>query len=216
MSDVPKPPTRPTLKVKLGTPEPAFTQPGDDTHPVAEPATQTDVGEETSPTLSPRQDYLTPRQIKVLLTDIPAHRVAVLDGMSHVEAWDIRAHLNRIFGFGRWSGDVLTAELLYEHNTETRAGKAAFKVAYRVVYRLTVNAPDGTLLATYTEAAVGESVMPDFKRGDAHDMALKTAESQALKRCATNLGTQFGLSLYNEGQLRDVVLKTLVGTGEEG
>jgi hypothetical protein len=56
--------------------------------------------------------------------------------------------------------------------------------------------------------------MPDFKRGDVHDMAIKTAESQALKRCATNLGDQFGLSLYRNGSADPVVTVTLVGHAE--
>ena len=46
-------------------------------------------------------------------------------------------------------------------------------------------------------------------RGEAHDMAIKTAESDALKRAAINLGTQFGLSLYDEGSMKDVVGMTL-------
>jgi hypothetical protein len=40
-------------------------------------------------------------------------------------------------------------------------------------------------------------------------MAIKTAESDALKRAAINLGTQFGLSLYNNGSPKDVVGTTL-------
>lgn len=40
-------------------------------------------------------------------------------------------------------------------------------------------------------------------------MAIKTAESDALKRAAINLGTQFGLSLYDNGSMKDVVGKTL-------
>ena len=40
-------------------------------------------------------------------------------------------------------------------------------------------------------------------------MAIKTAESDALKRAAINLGTQFGLSLYNDGSLADVIHTTL-------
>ena len=49
--------------------------------------------------------------------------------------------------------------------------------------------------------------MPDFKRGDAHDMAIKTAETQALKRAAINLGDQFGLSLYKKGSTGPLVRK---------
>ena len=148
---------------------------------------------------------LTDVQVAQLLKPINPSRVAVLDGLSHLEAYDVRAHLIRLFGFGGWSGDVLSMELLYEEPTQTRQNKPAFKVAYRCTYRLTVNG-----LCSYTEVAVGESVMPDFKRGDCHDMAVKTAESQALKRCAVNLGDQFGLSLYRKGYTGALVRRTLV------
>src|SRR5206468_12576286 len=50
--------------------------------------------------------------------------------------------------------------------------------------------------------------LPDY--GDAHDFAAKNAVSYALKRCATDLGDQFGLSLYNKGQLAPLVAGTLV------
>ena len=40
-------------------------------------------------------------------------------------------------------------------------------------------------------------------------MAIKTAESQAFKRCAINLGDQFGLSLYNNGGTSSVVRAVL-------
>jgi hypothetical protein len=46
--------------------------------------------------------------------------------------------------------------------------------------------------------------------GDLHDNAIKTAASDGLKRCAINLGTQFGLSLYDNGSRTDVVKMTLV------
>lgn len=154
--------------------------------------------------------YLTAAQVDQLLAPIRQHRVAFKDGLSHLEAWDVRAHMNRVFGFARWSADLVDLAMIYETPTETRAGKPAFKVAYRATVALRVDAPDGTTLATYTEAAVGESIMPDFKRGDSHDMAIKTAESQAFKRCAINLGSQFGLSLYQNGNTDDVVRGTLV------
>lgn len=155
--------------------------------------------------------YLSPQQVDTLLRGIKPSRVLHLDGMSHLAAYDVRAHLNRVFGFGRWSADVLDVTPLYEQETETKNKKPAYKVGYRATVRLSVCSPDGTPLATYTECAVGESVMPDFKRGDCHDMAVKTAESQALKRCATNLGDQFGLSLYRNGSPDPVVTVTLVG-----
>jgi recombination DNA repair RAD52 pathway protein len=149
-------------------------------------------------------------QVDVLLRPINGNRVLTLDGLSHLAAWDVRAHLIRIFGFGGWSADLTNLDLIYDVETTTRAGKPARKVAYRATVKLTIHAT----LATYTEAAVGESVMPDFKHGDCHDMAIKTAESQALNRCAVNLGDQFGMSLYAKGSRNAVVKGSVAYTGE--
>lgn len=163
----------------------------------------------------PQGSYLTPAQVEVLLRPLAQHRVHTREGQSNMEAWDIRAMLTRVFGFGRWSDEALEpTTLLYEQETTTKQGKAAYKIAYRATRRLTVCAPNGEILAFYDGTAVGEAVMPDFKRGDGHDFAIKKAESQALKRCAINLGTQFGLSLYRDGSLADVVRITLVGNEE--
>jgi len=144
---------------------------------------------------------LTAEQVAVLMKPLARSRVQELDGQSHLAAWDVRAHLIRVFGFAQWSEELLELVLIHDLETTTRNGKPARKVAYRATVRLTLHATG----ATYTEAAVGEAVMPDFKHGDAHDFAVKTAESQAFKRAATNLGTQFGLSLYDAGNTGDVV-----------
>jgi hypothetical protein len=119
--------------------------------------------------------------------------------LAYLEAWDVKAHLIRIFGFGAWSWDVQTAELMFEEQNE----KGQWNVGYKVIGELRIHG----LGCTYTEAAVGSASIP--QRGEAHDMAVKTAESDALKRAAINLGTQFGLSLYNDGSLADVVHATL-------
>lgn len=152
--------------------------------------------------------YLTDAQLAQLLKPINPKRVSQRDGMSHLEAYDVRAHLDRVFGFARWSADVLDVTLLFEQ--ECMVGKApnqrpGWRVGYRATVRLTVCAPDGTELATYTECATGDGTMPDSKRADAHDFAIKTSESQALKRCAINLGDQYGLSLYRKGSTAPLV-----------
>lgn len=130
--------------------------------------------------------------------------------MSYVEAWEIKRHLTRIFGFGGFSADVLSCDLVFDDTSPQRndANKVNHDVAYKSVMRLTVFGigPNGEDV-TYTEAAIGASHQPD--RAEAHDMAAKTSESDALKRCAINLGTQFGLSLYDNGSLVDVVVRTL-------
>lgn len=160
--------------------------------------------------------YLTDEQITQLLKPINPKRVGT-DGKryAHVEAYEIRAHLNRSFGFARWSADVLSQELIFETADERTKKNStdkytAWTVCYRTLLRLTVCAPDGTVLATYTEGATGSGTAQP-QRDDAHDLALKTSESQALKRCAFNLGDQFGLSLFNKGSKNALVLRTLIG-----
>jgi hypothetical protein len=149
-------------------------------------------------------------QYEQLLKPLNRQRVAKREGMSYLEAWDVRAHLTRIFGFGGWSFDVLSADVAMEYLSDepNRSGKRNWNVGYKVVGRLTIYGIrlDGGDV-TFTEASVGASHQPDL--GEAHDMAVKTAESDALKRCAVNLGTQFGLSLYDNGATRDVVGRTL-------
>ena len=144
-------------------------------------------------------------QYEQLLKPLNPNRVAKRSqagrNLSYLEAWDVKAHLNRIFGFLNWSADVVTADLAFEQEKD---GK--WNVGYKVILRLTI----GELFegsATYTEAAIGSATLP--QRGEAHDMAIKTAESDALKRAAINLGTQFGLSLYDNGSTKDVIGKTL-------
>ena len=160
--------------------------------------------------------YLSAEQVTQLLRPIHPSRVSVRDGLSHLEAYDVRAHLNRIFGFGRWSADLLPGEpvQLYEQVAErSKDGRTweVVSVGYRATMCLKVYAPDGTFLASYTEAAAGDATnFPINKRADAHDFAMKTAESQALKRCVTNLGDQFGLSLYQKGSRDALVKRTLV------
>jgi hypothetical protein len=149
---------------------------------------------------------LNEQQYEQLLKPLNPARVAKRSGggrqLSYLEAWDVKAHLNRIFGFVNWSADVTESSLAFEEKNE----KGQWHVAYKVTLRLRIHT--GSIPEpTYTEAAIGFATLPS--RGEAHDMAIKTAESDALKRAAINLGTQFGLSLYNNGSTADVIGKTL-------
>lgn len=135
---------------------------------------------------------LTSEQVQELLRPIDPARVSKDGkGFAHVEAWDIRRTMNRIFGFAEWSARVDAMELISEREVQGRDGKSRWNVVYRA--RCTVDVGE----ALYTEWAAGDATNPTL--ADAHDQAIKTAESQALKRCAMNLGDQFGLSLYNNG-----------------
>jgi len=164
-----------------------------------------------------RRGELSRAQIGYLLRGIDPMRVGKDGkGFAHVEAWDIRRHLIRVFGFGGHDTDMLEASLISETSAmRQKMGKngpygdpyEAWTVIYRVAVRLSVKV-DGVELGHWHGIATGDaSNQPS--RADAHDLALKTADSQALKRAATNLGDQFGLSLYNKGSQEPVVQGSL-------
>lgn len=158
---------------------------------------------------------LTVEQVDALLAPLDSRRVRQVQGNAHLEAWDIRRHLLRVFGWGGWSFEVVSSECILERSKwdEDSTHKGRHTVAYRVVGRLTIHSDDGRVLATFEDGATGDAQnQPGF--ADAHDMALKTAMSQALKRCAVNLGDRFGLSLYNKGTTGAVVGKSLAHTSQ--
>ena len=152
------------------------------------------------------------RQRGVLLQGIATDRIARRKQgsgqrgplLSYLEQADVRAHANRMFGFGGW--DCETQEVTQVFETE-EGGR--WNVGYRVTMRLTVRNFAGQQVACYSETAVGTPMGPMGDRGEAHDMAVKTASSDAMKRCFINLGDQFGLSLYWKGRTAPVVLTTL-------
>lgn len=157
---------------------------------------------------------LTAYQLRMLHGGINKNRVQNLRGMSHLEAWDVRRQLIRIFGFGGFDIETLSLDLVHERS-EVRRKKnkqgqeygdpyTAWTIVYRAQVRLILKDANGQEIAHFDDGAAGDSVnQPSL--GDAHDMGMKTAFSQALKRCAVNLGDQFGLSLYNDGDTEAVV-----------
>lgn len=148
-------------------------------------------------------------QVDALLRPIAAHRVFSLDGQSHVPAYDVAAHLTRVFGFGGWDKEVLSLNLVREFETQLKNGKAGWQVTYSCTLRLTIKNEFGVEVARWEDGSCGTSTQPQY--GEAHDMALKSAISYALKRCAAfGLGDQFGLSLYNKGSKDLLVGNTLV------
>lgn len=146
---------------------------------------------------------LSNEQVQELLKPIDPSRVSKDGkGYSHLEIWDVRRTMNQIFGFAQWSGRTDVMELVTEQQVKGKDGKDRWNVIYRA--RCTIEIGDYMSGgATYTEWAAGDATNPSL--ADAHDLAIKTAESQAFKRCAVNLGDQFGLSLYKNGSTEAVV-----------
>lgn len=153
----------------------------------------------------------TEQQIEQLLKPINERRV-LKDGKghSHVSQQDITAHLIRMFGFGGFDTEVLSVECIFE-DERVKDGKPTgrYDVCYRALLRLSIRATDGKVICQYEDGSTATA--QNQTRGDGHDLAYKSAISLAKKRAAINLGDQFGLSLYNKGQMTALVMRTLVG-----
>lgn len=151
------------------------------------------------------QSPLTKDQLAALMLPIHSSRVKELKkggrGFSYVEAYDIRATLIRVFGFGGFSIDVLesTVQSVERDIPKSSGGTTAFRITATARVRLSIP----QLGCTYTETAAANQ--SGSEPGEVMDFAIKTAASDALKRCGANLGTQFGLSLYNNGSRAEVI-----------
>lgn len=171
----------------------------------------------------------TAEQTRQLLQPINGRRVKEANGHNHVPAYEVIAHLNRIFGFGNWSYETLHEELVFETvRPESQVGtykvngqdkpladaphKWRYDACYRASVRLTIFDKEHRLVTWYDDSSTGDA--QNLTRADAHDLALKSAISLAKKRAAVHLGDQFGLSLYNKGSMLAIILKTLVAPKE--
>ncbi|MEV2277765.1 Rad52/Rad22 family DNA repair protein [Nocardiopsis sp. NPDC049922] len=139
----------------------------------------------------------------MLFRPIDPARVRVHRGNAHLQGWDVRRSLTRIFGFGGWSTQTLEATCIRDlvrtvPPTETTEGGVRYWATYRAQVRLIVRALDGRVLGFWDDGAV-EEASKQVTHGAAHDLALKAALTGGLKRAAVNLGDQLGLSLYRKG-----------------
>lgn len=154
----------------------------------------------------------TRQQVEQLLRPINSNRV-LRDGKghSHVSQQDVTAHLIRMFGFGSFDTDIVSVECVFEQeriNRSTGEPSGRWDCCYRALIRLTIKDQDGNEICHFEDGSTATA--QNQTRGDAHDLAYKSALSLSKKRAAINLGDQFGLSLYNKGQLTALVMGTLV------
>lgn len=160
---------------------------------------------------------LSTAQLRQLTKPINPRRVMSAQGQSHVAAFDVIAHLTRVFG-PNWSFDVVALDLVHERSIAPKADnpkdQGRWWVTYRCTGRLEIRDAEGNYVTHHMDAATGSAQnMPS--PGDAHDFAVKNAVSYTIKRCAKNLGDQFGLSLYNKGSRDPLVGGMLILVDED-
>jgi DNA repair and recombination protein RAD52 len=138
----------------------------------------------------------TPEQIADLSAPLNKAVVATREQagrkLSYIEGWHAIAEANRIFGFGEW--DRETVELRQLGEPRMVGDKA--RVGYSCRVRITVRAGDRTIIRE--GCGFGSGIDKDVDQ--AHESALKEAETDAMKRALMTFGNPFGLALYDKTQ----------------
>ena len=111
--------------------------------------------------------------------------------LHYVEGWHAISEANRIFGYDAWDRRTVSARCVWTSSTG-----AKFQAAYVAKVRIRVRAGDITI--TRDGSGTGEGAA--LTAGQAHDLALKSAETDATKRALTTFGNAFGLALYDAEQ----------------
>ena len=133
------------------------------------------------------------KQIKDLTAPLSkAHVKKNPKGFDYVEGWHAIAEANRIFGFDAWDRQTLEMRQLGE--PQQVDGK--WRVAYHCRVRITVRS--GETLITRDGSGYGSGIVKDIR--DAHEGAIKEAETDAMKRALMTFGNPFGLALYDKAQ----------------
>ena len=117
---------------------------------------------------------------------------------SYIEGWHAIAEANRIFGFGNWSRETVETKCVAEREREIGQSKApGFAVTYIARVRVSVWT-EGVSVVTREGTGSGHGIDRDL--GQAHESAIKEAETDAMKRALMTFGNQFGLALYDKDQ----------------
>jgi hypothetical protein len=114
------------------------------------------------------------QQTQLLKPIAPQRVLADGKGHSHVSQQDVTAHLIRMFGFGGFDTEILSAECVFEEPHLDKKGVATpgrWDVCYRASLRLTVKDEHGQPVATYEDGSTATA--QNQTRGDAHDLAYK-------------------------------------------
>ena len=118
--------------------------------------------------------------------------------VSYLEGWQVIAEANRIFGFDGWQRQTIALRCVAQaERLIGREQKAGWGVTYTARVRVTVTAGGLTPLVREGSGA-GHGI--DVDLGQAHESALKEAETDAMKRALMTFGNPFGLALYDKAQ----------------
>ena len=109
-----------------------------------------------------------------------------------IEGWHAIAEMNRIFGFGTWDRETLDLRQI----GDPRKVDGKMRVEYMARVRVTLHGDKQKIVRD--GCGFGQGIDRDL--GQAHESALKEAETDAMKRAMMTLGNPFGLALYDKSR----------------
>ena len=113
--------------------------------------------------------------------------------LAYLEGWQAIAEANRIFGFDAWQRETISVQCVAERErTLGSSNRAGWGVTYTARVRIRV----GEVIREGSGAGHGI----DADLGQAHESAIKEAETDAMKRALMTFGNPFGLALYDKQQ----------------
>jgi recombination DNA repair RAD52 pathway protein len=108
--------------------------------------------------------------------------------LAYVEGWHVIAEANRIFGYDAWDRHTLSTRCVWSDSANLH-----YAAAYIAKVRIAVRAGEITI----TREGCGSGNAKATTPGEAHELALKAAETDATKRALATFGNPFGLALYD-------------------
>ena len=135
------------------------------------------------------------KQVKALRRNLDQRYVRTREAhgreLSYIEGWYAISEANRIFGFDGWSRETVESRCVL-----ARENRGAFLAVYTAKVRISVQAGGTIIIREGHGSGEGRGASP----GEAHDTALKAAETDATKRALATFGKPFGLALYGVGK----------------
>jgi DNA recombination protein Rad52 len=138
-----------------------------------------------------------PEQIAALAAPLDRAKVQTRSqagrSLAYLEGWQAIAEANRIFGFDGWQRETVALRCVSQsERTIGRDNRPGWGVTYTARVRIRV----GNVMREGSGAGHGI----DVDLGQAHESALKEAETDAMKRALMTFGNPFGLALYDKQQ----------------
>lgn len=146
------------------------------------------------------------KAIELLEESIPASVVSKRDAgngmkLDYLEGWYVIDRLNTIFGNTNWSYEIEELKMVFEGEV-----RGKYSVSYTAQVSLSVpkfsaktSEKSYFTESRYVDVGYGDG-QDKTNPGKAHELAVKEAVTDAIKRCAKSLGKSLGLALYDKSR----------------